>query len=194
MALGETGAGVKKMGEVGATRATAGWNQTAGHEGIRGEVSLRVLVETGTCRGDMVEAMKKVFDRIYSIELSQALFEESQKRFRSQPHIRILQGDSGKVLGDVLKEISEPALFWLDSHYSGGDTARGSCDTPIYDELKHILDEPGSRHVIIIDDARCFGTDPAYPRVEDLKQFVLSKCSSLGINIATDSIRITPAV
>lgn len=29
---------------------------------------LKVLLETGTYRGDMVEAMKKTFQRIYSIE------------------------------------------------------------------------------------------------------------------------------
>ena len=34
---------------------------------------LRILVETGTSTGDMVEAMKTDFDRIYSIELCGAI-------------------------------------------------------------------------------------------------------------------------
>ena len=34
---------------------------------------LRVLVGTGTYEGDMVEAMKGDFDRIYSIEISEGL-------------------------------------------------------------------------------------------------------------------------
>ena len=42
---------------------------------------LRILVETGTYYGDMVEAMKHCFDRIYSIELSGELFERATKRF-----------------------------------------------------------------------------------------------------------------
>ena len=75
---------------------------------------LRVLVETGTFRGDMVEAMKRTFDQIYSIELSQTLFEEARRRFKSETHIQILQGDSASVLGDVMKKINAPALFcWM---------------------------------------------------------------------------------
>jgi hypothetical protein len=33
---------------------------------------LNILVETGTLHGDMVEAMKKDFERIYSIELNRS--------------------------------------------------------------------------------------------------------------------------
>jgi len=35
---------------------------------------LKIFVETGTYRGDMVEAMKHLFHKIYSIELSDTLF------------------------------------------------------------------------------------------------------------------------
>ena len=45
--------------------------------------NLEILIETGTFRGDMVEAMKNVFDQIYSVELSHALFQAARRRFRS---------------------------------------------------------------------------------------------------------------
>ncbi len=46
--------------------------------------SLKILVETGTLYGDMVEAMKEVFDRIYSIELDEKLYDEAKQRIQSR--------------------------------------------------------------------------------------------------------------
>jgi len=44
--------------------------------------NLRILVETGTYLGDMIEAMKSKFDRIYSIEIDKDLFALANKRFK----------------------------------------------------------------------------------------------------------------
>jgi len=35
-----------------------------------------------------------------------------------------------------LKDIHEPAVIFLDAHYSGGSTARGDTNTPLLDELE----------------------------------------------------------
>lgn len=153
---------------------------------------LKILVETGTYYGDMIEAMKTSFDRIYSVELSKQLYEDAQKRFKTDRHVELLQGDSGSEIEKIVKKLDGPALFWLDGHYSGGVTAQASKDTPIYDELSHIFDGPEFNHVIIIDDARCFGTDPAYPTIEDLTKFVKSNKPDVDIDVQDDSIRITP--
>ena len=48
---------------------------------LRDEIDARTFVETGTYRGDMVEAVKKEFDKIYSIEIGQELAVSAQKRF-----------------------------------------------------------------------------------------------------------------
>ena len=153
---------------------------------------LRIFVETGTYYGDMVEAMKGFFDSIYSIELGRRLYRQAKRRFRGSNHVRILHGDSAKKLPWVVKIIDGPALFWLDGHYSGGSTAKGEKDTPIYEELRHILADRGKRHVVVIDDARCFGMIPAYPTLEELKAFVFSKRNDVEIHVQDDSIRITP--
>jgi hypothetical protein len=153
---------------------------------------LTVFVETGTYRGDMVAAMKPLFHKIYSIELGDKLFAAAKRRFEQDPHIELLHGDSGKELGGIIERIDRPALFWLDGHYSAGDTARGDRDTPIHDELEQILRAPDLGHVIIIDDARCFGSDPAYPTIQALSEHVLSRRPRAGIAVADDSIRITP--
>jgi hypothetical protein len=156
------------------------------------DYGLRTLVETGTYVGDMVDAMKDTFERIYSIELGVELFRRAEARFRSSPHIRIVHGDSSVVLGRVLAELDGPALFWLDGHYSGDITARGATDTPILDELRLILAAPERRHVIIIDDARCFGSDPAYPSIPELERFIRVTRDDVAISVEDDSIRVVP--
>lgn len=153
---------------------------------------LRILVETGTYYGDTVDAMSAHFDRIYSVELSRDLYALAVKRFRGTKNIELIHGDSGTELKHILDKISQPALFWLDGHYSDGATARGAKDTPIYEELRHILNAKDRGHVIIIDDARCFGKDHDYPSIEELGKFVKSKRSNVNIIVQNDSIRITP--
>jgi len=153
---------------------------------------LNVLVETGTYFGDMVEAMKDCFVRICSIELDQHFFQEAKKRFVSAEHIEIIHGDSGEELGKVIKKINQPILFWLDGHYSGEDTARGKGDTPIYNELNHILSSKENRHVIIIDDAHCFGMEPSYPTIKELKEFINSKRDYFQITVLDNIIRVVP--
>lgn len=157
--------------------------------------NLKVFIETGTYYGEMVEAMKPYFNQIYSIELSTELYERAKHRFAGDQRITILHGDSGHVLGELLPRLDQPALFWLDGHYSGGETAKGNKETPIYEELTHIFNSHQKGHVIIIDDARLFGTDPAYPTLDELGEFIqLKSTQPLKFEIENDSIRIFPAL
>ena len=87
--------------------------------------------ETGTYCGDMIQAVKHDFKQIYSVELSESLYKQVRLRFNNDDHISLLQGDSGKVLPETLKRISEPCLFWLDAHYSGANTAKGDSNFAI---------------------------------------------------------------
>lgn len=131
---------------------------------------LRVFVETGTYYGEMICAVHKLFAKIYSIELSQDLFEAAKRRFASEAHITILQGDSADILAEVLKVVDEPCLFWLDAHYSGATTAKSaSRNTPIRAEIAHILKHGVNGHVILVDDARFFTGKDDYPSLTELK-------------------------
>jgi len=152
---------------------------------------LHTLIETGTYYGEMVEAMKDTFAHIYSIELGDVLYENARSRFAGLDHIEIIHGDSGEELANILNKIDSPVLFWLDGHYSEGTTVKGKVDTPIREELMGILNAPDIGHVIIIDDARCFGTDPAYPSIAELTELIASK-RNIAIHIKNDSIRVTP--
>lgn len=148
-----------------------------------------ILVETGTYLGDMVEAQKSNFKKIYSIELGIDLFEKAKKRFESDKNVKILLGDSGYVLPGVLKEIDEPVIFWLDGHYSGGFTAKGEKECPIFEELDAIFNEKKHDHVLLIDDARCFNGFGDYPSMKKLSEYILNKNDKYKITFETDIIR-----
>lgn len=151
---------------------------------------LKYLVESGTYKGDMIKAMKNSFEKIWSIELDKILFEKASDRFKINSHIRIIHGDSGKVLGSLIGQLDQPTLFWLDGHYSGGETAQGVGDTPILKELQHVLRIKCGPHVILIDDARMFGTDPDYPTVGNLLVYVKDRRSCKEFAVKYDVIRM----
>lgn len=151
---------------------------------------LRVLVETGTFKGDMVQAMKPFFDRIYSIELSDYLYCKARQRFKRQQKVTLIHGDSATELKGVIEGLKGPALFWLDGHYSAGVTAKGQSDTPVMKELGHIFDSSQRGHVILIDDAHLFGTDPAYPSLDEIRTSVTSKEAEASIDIQSNIIVI----
>ncbi len=150
----------------------------------------RVLVETGTYRGDMLDSQKKYFRQIFSIELDENLFRQARERFTNIPSINIVQGDSGIVLSNILHEINEPAVFWLDGHYSGGVTSKGSHDTPIYDELANIFRHHIRSHVILIDDARCFTGENDYPTISELENYIRSNTHRFSMTVNNDVIKV----
>jgi len=151
---------------------------------------LATFVETGTFHGGTVEAVKRAFRHIDTIELDPQLAARARQRFAGHSHVTVLQGDSGQVLPTVLARLTEPALFWLDAHYSGPGTARANRDTPIVDEISAILAHPVPGHVVLIDDARGFGALPDYPTVAELEAFVRARADGVVYEMRDDVIRI----
>lgn len=162
----------------------------------RERFGLEVLVETGTFKGDMVEAMRHDFRKVYSIELADHFYEAAVARFKGDPNIEILHGDSGRVMSELVPKLDGPALFWLDGHYSAGNTARGDKDTPVMEELGHIFAREDLRCVILIDDARCFEgkSEQVYPSMDEVRSFVASHRPDWKVEVDTDCIRISPPV
>ena len=149
-----------------------------------------ILVETGTFRGAMVEAQKTRFKKIISIELGMELFEKAKQRFRNDRNVIIMHGDSGKVLPKILKDdISEPAIFWLDGHYSSGITAKGEKECPIFEELDAIFNSKKFNHILLIDDARFFNGEGDYPTIDKLTEYIKSKNENYKVEVKDDIIR-----
>jgi hypothetical protein len=154
------------------------------------KLSPSVFIETGTYKGKMVYAVMPYMDRIYSIELDETHYQNARRRFAGYPEIHILQGQSGDVLPQVLKNIDEPCLFWLDAHYSGGSTAKGDVETPIMQEMECVLRHPRVEdHVILIDDANCFTGENDYPTLESLERLIREIQPNWIFEVSNDIIR-----
>lgn len=130
----------------------------------------RTYVETGTYRGHTIEDVINKYDVIHSIELSKKWFSYCATKFSKYGHVNLWLGDSRKALPIVLETIDEPAVIFLDAHYSGGTTARGNNDTPLLDELE-IVNQRAYPDIIIIDDTSFLGlkagSEPAEPVSDD---------------------------
>jgi hypothetical protein len=150
---------------------------------------LRTFVETGTYTGEMVQAMSGHVDRIISIEVAPSLHAQASKRFAGQRHIRLLQGDSAALLPAVLESLDGPALFWLDGHYMGGESGRGTEDTPVMAEMAALFGHPVRGHVVLIDDARLFDGTGGYPRLDEFTTWVEQRRPGTNITIDGDIIR-----
>ncbi len=155
------------------------------------EYFIKTLVETGTFRGEMVYAQRNYFDKIISIELSEELHLIAVKRLRNLQNVTLIAGDSAEVLKKIITEIDGPAIFWLDGHYSGFETAKGELVTPINRELDIILGSE-QNHILLIDDARLFNGENDYPELKEIKTRVLSEKNNYSFTVEDDIIRIFP--
>lgn len=153
---------------------------------------LQTLIETGTCAGATIAACLHSFETIHSIELSEELHSAAVRRFERRPKVKLWRGDSASQLPRVLMGLAEPALFWLDAHYSGAGTAQAAIDTPVAEELKAIANHPIRGHVLLIDDARHFTGINGYPTVKECKDISSVLFPSHQFEVEHDIIRITP--
>lgn len=90
------------------------------------ENGLRVFVETGTCHGAMVEAVAPEFDQVFTVEMFAQNYRSAAKKLSYLSNVECFYGDSPPFLSDLVEQLQRPALVFLDAHYSGGGTARGS--------------------------------------------------------------------
>ena len=134
-----------------------------------------VFIETGAYLGDGIQAaLDAGFEEIISIELAPKYVAHCRKRFQGNPRVQIVEGDSGHILDQVIRPIDRSITFWLDGHYSGGDTAKGTWVAPLLQELTFIRQHPIKTHTLLIDDLRVW-RDPAYGHqfsIEELYTYI----------------------
>lgn len=120
------------------------------------------FLETGTCMGYTAQLASEYFSKVYTVELSEELYNEATKRLAYNNNIKTYVGDSSSVLINLLPEIKGRILFWLDGHYSGQNycnlvsTAKGSEITAIVGEIDAIHKANINDAIILIDDIRLF--------------------------------------
>ena len=140
--------------------------------------SSTIWIETGTLVGDTAKYLSKIAKFVYTIEPSEKYYNISLKNLTNCENVKIYNDTSENKLNDIL-EIIKPnsdVCFWLDGHWSGGDTFKGETDTPILSELdtiKRYLNK-FSKLNILIDDFRIFDIGnnvETYPSKEVLIEY-----------------------
>lgn len=135
-----------------------------------------IFIETGSYVGDGIKnAIFAGFQTIHSIELAEKHYQYCKSYFKYNNAVQLHSGDSIAVLPDILSNLTQPATFWLDAHYSGGDTDFQGSLTPLMKELEIIKNHSIKEHTIIIDDLREWSRDfPAIGfGIEDIKAKIL---------------------
>ena len=151
--------------------------------------SCNTLIETGTYYGGMIMSQLNYFERIVSIELAESFYNQAREKFENCKNVELVYGDSGEVLDDVVEKYNDPIAFWLDGHYSGGDTAKGTLETPIIKEIE-IISNRVKKGVLLIDDARCFTGEHDYPNQSDLKDYIKNSLPVSSYEVLDDIIRV----
>jgi len=153
--------------------------------------NVRVLIETGTCLGEMARKCSKHFKSIWTIELSETLAAEATRRLARYRNVTVRCGESSELLPQILAPICAPAVFWLDAHYSGGVTAKGATECPLERELQMIAEHPCQDHIILIDDVRLMGSG-AYPSFERVCELVRRINPRYRVEVRDDILRCEP--
>lgn len=131
---------------------------------ILGQVSIDSFIETGTFHGESLDfALTLPLRRWHSVELSSELWVAAKKQFSDVPGLTLHRGDSAIVLPEILAGLQGAALIWLDAHYCFLDSARGSKDCPLVEEVEAIAAHErrtGLEHAVMVDDYHILGTSP----------------------------------
>ena len=131
---------------------------------LQRHLPLKLFIETGTYRGESLEAVHTYFDECISIELSPEYHAAAQKRFEGIDTISLLLGDSALLLKEQHPSFAgRSTVFWLDAHWCSADNTAGEkSQCPLLEELAAI-GSLNDQSVVLIDDARLFLTPPPRP-------------------------------
>lgn len=130
-------------------------------------------VETGTFMGKTTRFLSAMAPAVHTIEPAPKLFKRAQRKFKGT-NVTVINGTSEEVFPSLLPTLEGDLCFWLDGHYSAGQTFKGETDCPVEDELRAIADNLDRFELIsiLIDDVRCFLSTAAdfddYPSIDYL--------------------------
>jgi hypothetical protein len=129
---------------------------------VRDQFGARTFVEGGTFAGATARWASEHFDKVITIEADESLYSAARKRLADRPNINCIFGDTLTALPGVLAGLNGPAVFWLDSHWSGPGTYGEGNECPVLDEVR-LINATGSEHFLFIDDARFLLAPPLKP-------------------------------
>jgi hypothetical protein len=129
-----------------------------------------VWIETGTYLGLTTRRLSTMGGKVISIEPSLEFSNNARVRLSTFNNIEIINALSEEVLEETLSSVEFSkeyhTAFWLDGHFSEGNTFQGPVETPIEAELQ-IISSYLTRFVevwVFVDDFRSFvNAEKDYP-------------------------------
>jgi len=116
-----------------------------------------LFIETGSYIGETLDNVKSEFKKLISIEITEKYFTFCKHKFANDINIEMIREDSLIELPKLIDVYyNKKIIFFLDAHYSAGDTGKNNIDVPLIEELKIIRDKYINEGLIIIDDADLF--------------------------------------
>ena len=113
-------------------------------------------IETGTYKGETAFYLSKSSKHVISIEPDLKLFSAAKKGLSGAENVTILLGKSEEVFLDAIELADKDVNFFLDGHFSGGETFQADLPTPLVFELETIsrVIHKFEKVVVVIDDVR----------------------------------------
>lgn len=119
-----------------------------------------IWIETGTFRGTSTIFLSKIADKVFTLEPVLEFYEDVTTRLKNLKNVTFINKSSEEGFEEVIKTIpnNTNVCFWLDGHYSEGNTFLGEKHSPVEYELKIIKNHLNRlKNVrILVDDFRLF--------------------------------------
>lgn len=161
---------------------------------LAGEMSLQTFVEGGTFKGETAREAARRFPRVITIERSDAMFAVAREALSACDNVHLLQGDTRTHL-PAIAATNDRILYWLDAHWSGGETYGRGDECPLLEELRPIF-ASGRDCAILVDDARLFMGPPPKPHAVDqwptLKEIVEAIPDDWQLIVHEDVVYLLP--
>ena len=144
------------MGDIsfGLDTRTASW--------LKDALNVDTFVETGTYKGQTSHRMARIFKNVFTVEGSEFYFNAAVQNLVNDENVSITNSDSVSFL-EGSKWNYKPAIFWLDAHWCGTETAGVENECPVIAEIRALKNIDSNKSAILIDDARLFLKPPPEP-------------------------------
>lgn len=133
---------------------------------LQNTYSIKKFIETGTYYGKTAYWASRHFDSVTTIEYSEQIYKKVTQKYAHIKNIEFRFGHTTSQLKELLLILEEPAIFWLDAHWSGGETYGKDDECPLVKEI-NLINQSEIEHFILIDDARLFMAPPPLPHKID---------------------------
>jgi len=134
------------------------------------DLRCNIFIESGTFMGESFRRAQAsgVFERCYSVEIVQKVYEKVAAAFPATPRRKVFLGRSYEVFpAEIFPRLSaqDRPFFWLDGHFSKGETGGEDVRCSLLEEIEAIRKHCPTRALVIaIDDTDDLGRrDPDTP-------------------------------